>query len=203
MHYNRHSFHYVPLFLILYFNLSIYNLIILSYYISFTRRRIMPQLFPNCAACQFQVPLKERSINATIPASEIAAAAVSTQQRIWNTVRLPASEYTMNLAALHVYTAPTLPIGVNWNQGSDRAVAGVVRSDVPSHASSTRHSITRCRPGSTSAPGAGVDVKHGSYDRYLARLKGRSAVCAQTSPKVAATPFQGNKTRSYGVASCS
>lgn len=162
----------------------------------------MPQLFPNCPACKFQVPLKERNINATIPASEIAEAAVSTQRKIWNTVRLPASEYTMNRAVLHVYTEPTLPIGVNWNQSSDRAVAGVVRADVPSHASSTRHSITRCRPGSTSAPGSGVDVKHGSYDRYLARLKGRAAVCSQTSPKVAAAPIQGNKTRSYGVASC-
>lgn len=163
----------------------------------------MPQLFPNCAACNFQVPLKNRNINTTIPASEIAAATVGTQKRIWNTVRVPASEYTMNLGALHVYTRPTLPIGVNWNQGSDRAVAGIVRADVPTHASSTRHSITRCRPGSTSAPGAGVDVKHGSYDRYLARLKGRSSVCSQTSPKVAATPIQGNKTQSYWVATCS
>ena len=162
----------------------------------------MPQLFPNCAACQFQVPLKERNINTTIPASDVAASAISTQQRIWNTVRIPASEYTMNRAVLHVYTYPTLPIGVNWNQSSDRAVAGIVRTDVPTHASSTRRSITRMRPGSTSAPGTGVDVKHGSYDRYLARLKGRSAVCTQTSPKVAATPIQGNKTRSYGVASC-
>ena len=29
------------------------------------------------------------------------------------------------------------------------------------------------RPGSTSAPGVGVDIKHNSYDRYLAKLKGR------------------------------
>ena len=160
----------------------------------------MPQLFPNCPACQFIVPVKERNINATIPASSVAAAAVSTQQKIWNTVRVPASEYTMNRAALNVYTAPTLPIGVNWNQYSDRAVAGVVHSNVPSHASSTHRSITRCRPGSTSAPGAGVDVKHGSYDRYLARLKGRSVLRTQAPEKAAATPLQGNKTQSYGVA---
>ena len=160
----------------------------------------MPQLFPNCPACQFIVPVKDRNINATIPASNITPAAVSTQQKIWNTVRVPASEYTMNRAALHVYTAPTLPIGVNWNQYSDRAVAGVVHSNVPSHASSTHRSITRCRPGSTSAPGAGVDVKHGSYDRYLARLKGKSVLRTQAPAKAAATPLQGNKTQSYGVA---
>jgi hypothetical protein len=160
----------------------------------------MPQLFPNCPACQFIAPVKERNIDTTIPASNIASAAVSTQQKIWNTVRVPASEYTMNRAALHVYTAPTLPIGVNWNQYSDRAVAGVVHANVPSHASSTHRSITRCRPGSTSAPGAGVDVKHGSYDRYLARLKGRSVLRTQAPAKAAATPLNGNKTQSYGVA---
>ena len=160
----------------------------------------MPQLFPNCPSCNFQVPLKERNINTTIPSSNITPAAVATQQRIWNTVRVPASEYTMNRAALHVYTAPTLAIGVNWNQYSDRAVAGIVHSNVPSHASSTHHSLTRCRPGSTSAPGAGVDVKHGSYDRYLARLKGRSALRTQAPAKAAAKPLEGNKTQRYGIA---
>ena len=160
----------------------------------------MPQLFPNCTSCKFNVPLKERNINTTIPASNITPAAVATQQRIWNTVRVPASEYTMNRAALHVYTAPTLAIGVNWNQYSDRAVAGVVHSNVPSHGSSTRHSLTRMRPGSSSAPGAGVDVKHGSYDRYLARLKGRSVLRTQAPAKAAATPVEGNKTQKYGIA---
>lgn len=160
----------------------------------------MPQLFPNCPACAFIVPVKDRNINNTVPASNIASAAVSTQQKIWNTVRVPASEYTMNRAALHVYTAPTLPSGVNWNQYSDRAVAGVVHSNVPSHASSTRHSITRMRPGSTSAPGAGVDVKHGSYDRYLARLKGRCVLRTQAPAKAAAKPLEGNKTQKYGIA---
>jgi len=106
----------------------------------------------------------------------------------------------MNRAALNVYTAPTLSTGVNWNQSSDRAVAGVVHSNVPTYGSSTHQSITRMRPGSTSAPGAGVDVKHGSYDRYLARLKGRSALRTQSAGKAAANPVQGNKTQSYGIA---
>lgn len=158
------------------------------------------QLFEGCPSCKFIVPVKERNILYTIPASTIAGAAVSTQQKIWNTVRIPASEYTMNRAALNVYTPPTLATGVNWNQYSDRAVPGIVRANVPTHASSTRHSITRMRPGSTSAPGSGVDVKHGSYDRYLARLKGRSVLRTQSSASAAATPLQGNKTQSYGVA---
>jgi hypothetical protein len=106
----------------------------------------------------------------------------------------------MNRAALHVYTVPTLATRVNWNQYSDRAVAGIVHSNVPSHGSSTRHSLTRMRPGSTSAPGAGVDVKHGSYDRYLARLKGRSVLRTQAPAKAAAAPLEGNKTQKYGIA---
>ncbi len=160
----------------------------------------MPQLLPNCPVCKLIAPVKERNIDTTIPVSSVASAAVSTQQKIWNTVRVPASEYTMNRAALHVYTAPTLPIGVNWNQYSDRAVAGVVHANVPSHASSTHRSITRCRPGSTSAPGTGVDVKHGSYDRYLARLKGKSVLRTQAPAKAAAKPLEGNKTQNYGIA---
>ena len=102
-------------------------------------------------------------------------------KRIENTVRVPSSEYTMNKSALNVYTPPKSQFAyVNWNQMSDRAVPGVTRSVVPPHGNSTKHSLTRLRPGSTSAPGKGVDMKHGSYDRYLARLKGKSVI--RTSP---------------------
>ena len=102
-------------------------------------------------------------------------------KRIENTVRVPSSEYTLNKSTLNVYTPPKSRFAyVNWNQMSDRAVPGVTRSVVPSHGNSTKHSLTRMRPGSTSAPGKGVDMKHGSYDRYLARLKGRSVL--RTSP---------------------
>jgi len=159
----------------------------------------MPRLFTNCPSSKFILPVKERNID-RLPTSEVAAAAVSTQQKIWNTVRVPASEYTMNRAVLNVYTTPTLSTGVNWNQSSDRAVAGVVHSNVPTYGNSTHQSITRMRPGSTSAPGSGVDIKHGSYDRYLARLKGRSALRTQAAGKAAANPLQGNKTQSYGIA---
>jgi hypothetical protein len=100
---------------------------------------------------------------------------------IENTVRVPSSEYTMNKSALNVYIPPQVNptkslYGVNWNQMSDRAVPGVVKTNVPSYGNSTRTSLTRMRPGSTSAAGKGVDIKHGSYDRYLARLKGKSVL---------------------------
>lgn len=43
----------------------------------------------------------------------------------------------------------------------------------------------------------GVDVKHNSYDRYLAKLK---AGKLKTSPKQSSTnPIMGNKTQKYGM----
>jgi len=119
---------------------------------------------------------------------------------IENTVRVPSSEYTMNKSALNVYVSPKLNpqkslYGVNWNQMSDRAVPGVLQKNVPSHGNSTRSSLTRMRPGSTSAAGKGVDIKHGSYDRYLARLKGKSVL--RTSP---ATNPLNSKSINWGIA---
>ena len=121
-------------------------------------------------------------------------------KRIENTVRVPSSEYTMNKSALNVYTPSQSQFAhVNWNQMSDRAVPGITRSVVPSHGNSTRTSLTRMRPGSTSAPGKGVDMKHGSYDRYLARLKGKSVI--RTSPDPNSAQVSNNaKSVKWGIA---
>ena len=135
-------------------------------------------------------------------------ASVSTQKRIQHTVRVDGSEYTMNKGALTVYTRPVSTYqNVNWNQMSDRAVPGVVHRNVPSHGSSTRSSITRMRPGSMSAPSTaaqgskGVDMKHGSYDRYLAKLKGKKPLRTETQSSTAnVVPQYGNKTRVFGIA---
>ena len=127
------------------------------------------------------------------------ASADATQRRIQNTVRVSQSEYLENLAGLNVYTPAVAKYGfVNWNQGSDRAEPGRVQRNVPSHgANSTKTSITRMRPGSCSAAGQGVDIKHGSYARYLARIKGRGPYRTETQP---VAPVQGNKTKKYGIA---
>lgn len=128
-----------------------------------------------------------------------ASSAYATQRRIQNTVRVSQSEYLENLAGLNVYTHPLAKYGfVNWNQGSDRAEPGRVLRNVPSHnANSTKTSVTRMRPGSCSAAGQGVDIKHGSYARYLARIKGRGPYRTQAVP--APVPIQGNKTKKYGI----
>jgi len=125
-----------------------------------------------------------------------------TQKRIWNTVRVPASEYVMNLGSLTVYEQPNASYAnVNWNQYSDRALPGnsLVSNItiVPSHGNSTKSSITRLRPGSLKPGGKGVDIKHGSYDRYLARLKGKGPLRTQTVTKTPA--LYGAKIKAYGI----
>lgn len=112
-------------------------------------------------------------------------------KRIYNTVGVSSSIYTMNLGALNAYEVPNTKYeivnvagtnyqvspGVNWNQMSDRqrphiqvAVSG---SGTNPGGNSTKRTITRCRPGALSPGGSGVDIKHNSYDRYLNRIKGK------------------------------
>lgn len=104
------------------------------------------------------------------------------QKIIQNTVRVPASMFTMNLGALSVYQAPTGPLGVNWNQMSDRAIPHEQTATAPRNASSTKRSVTRLRPGALSPGGVGVDIKHNSYDRYLARIKGKGPLRREINP---------------------
>ena len=124
-------------------------------------------------------------------ASDNPASQYQKQKLIQNTVRVQASLYTMNLAGLSGYQSPLsnsqfveqngsvylVPPKVYWNQMSDRAKPAnqVVKigSGSTYHGSSTRHSITRHRPGAMSPGGVGCDIKHNSYDRYLNRLKGK------------------------------
>jgi len=111
---------------------------------------------------------------------------------IQNQVRVPSSEYMMNIGALSVYQRPEfryqdipavggsyylVPPGVNWNQMSDRKephIQKVVTSSGSTYGgNSLRRSLVRLRPGAMSPGGMGVDIKHNSYDRYLNRLKGK------------------------------
>lgn len=125
-----------------------------------------------------------------------------TQKRIWNNVGVSESEYIMNRISLEIYEKPSKTYNnVNWNQSSDRALPA--NSDVshmrivPSHGNSTKTSITRARPGACAPGEYGVDIKHGSYARYLARLKGKGPL--RTQQVSAPTPLMGNKTKSYGI----
>jgi hypothetical protein len=134
-----------------------------------------------------------RSCNNNLSSND-PASQYQRQKIIQNTVRVPSSLYTMNLAGLSAYKKPLntpqfveqngsgyiAPAKVYWNQMSDRPrpanQVAKVASGSSYHTSSTRHTITRLRPGAMSPGGVGVDIKHNSYDRYLNRLKGKSAL---------------------------
>ena len=115
------------------------------------------------------------------------------QKKIQNQVRNYASLYPDSYAALSVQgpfigNPNNKPLGlyfnVNWNQSSDRNQPGVVTRNVPSRGNSTKYSITRNRPGSMSAGGPnakGVDIKHNSYARYMAKKKAQNI---RESPKI-------------------
>jgi len=115
---------------------------------------------------------------------------------IQNTVRVPSSLYVHDLGALTTYQRPDPRYGVNWNQMSDRAVRHVQPNIVTGgsfyHGSSTKHTITRCRPGAGCPGGSGVDIKHNSYDRYLNRLKGKGPVRRGVVPPNFGTPLPFN-----------
>jgi hypothetical protein len=137
------------------------------------------------------------------------------QKLIQNTVRVMASLYTMNLAGLSGYQKPLnrsqlveqagtpyiAPARVYWNQMSDRAQPANQVTKVASgstyHTSSTRHTITRHRPGAMSPGGVGVDIKHNSYDRYLNKIKGRAPLRRGIIPPNYGEPIPFN--RAYPV----
>ena len=129
------------------------------------------------------------------------------QKIIQNTVRVPSSLFTMNLGALSVYQRPDLKYrmvdisgstyivspGVNWNQMSDRKEPHIQVATTASgstyHSSSTKRTITGPRPGAMSPGGAGVDIKHNSYDRYLNRLKGKAPLRRGVIPPDFGIPY--------------
>jgi hypothetical protein len=117
-------------------------------------------------------------------------------KRIYNTVGVASSVYTMNLGGLNAYEVPNskyetvnvagsnylVSPGVNWNQMSDRRRPhiqfssqphGTIRAGSLLKRSSARY-LPGLKPGVYSPGGSGVDIKHNSYDRYLNRLKGRA-----------------------------
>jgi hypothetical protein len=125
------------------------------------------------------------------------------QKIIWNQVRIASSQLTSAKQAVNVVgcgpNTPTIAnANVNWNQSSDRANASIQRVYRPTNGNSTRSSITRERPGSQSPGGKGVDVKHNSYDRYLARKKTPALLTEVTT----SIPIKGNKTKKIGLVMC-
>jgi len=151
-----------------------------KYLIEKNSKNIQMQCKMNCS----------RNFNRNLAGNDIASQ-YQRQKIIQNTVRVKSSLYTMNLAGLSGYQKPLnvpqlveqagtqyfVPAKTYWNQMSDRARPSnqvtKVASGAAYHSSSTRHTITRNRPGAMSPGGIGVDIKHNSYDRYLNKIKGK------------------------------
>lgn len=108
-------------------------------------------------------------------------------RRAYNYVRVPTSLYMSSLNGATVFRGS---FGMRWNQSSDRLLKHVGTAVVPSRGSSTRSSVTRHRPGSGSPGGAGVDIKHNSFQRYLNRKKGAT---------VPSDPYVGDKVNPKAV----
>ena len=124
-------------------------------------------------------------------------------RRNWNVARIPASEFSMNLGAFHVFTGSRIN-GQTWNQSSDRAVEHVTKNPVPSHGNSTKTSITRPRPGALRPGGKGVDIKHNSYARYMNRLKGKAMIAGPyVGDKVKPNAVVNNKVQKLNSINCS
>lgn len=121
----------------------------------------------------------QRCLGCVNPTDPVAV--FQNQQRIWNTVRIDFSQYLMNKASLTAYE-PSEKNRVNWNQQSDRVRPHIQLTVVPSHGNSTKHSITRNRPGAGSPGGIGCDIKFNSYARYLNRIKGRAPLRRESKP---------------------
>ena len=116
---------------------------------------------------------------------------------IQNTVRVYGSLYTANLGSLTAYTKPTAAThGVCWNQMSDRPVPSVQRATIPTGYNTSmnrRHtSVTSSKPGCQTPGGAGCDIKHNSYDRYLNRLKGKGPLRRGPIPPTFGAPIPFN-----------
>ena len=131
------------------------------------------------------------------------------QKKIWKQTGAAPSMFMGNLTALVVEGPQDCPSGnpltnaplkkfayVNWNQSSDRATPSQGIRRVPTRGNSTRTTITSNRPGAAAAGGEGVDVKHNSYARYLARKKGK---VFRTNDIIAGPPRFGNKTQTYNI----
>lgn len=125
-----------------------------------------------------------------------------TQKRIWKQVRTYSSLFTMAKSSANVTSSNNLPMptfaNVNWNQSSDRNHYSIQNLIVPSRGNSTKHSITRERPGSCSTGGKGVDIKHNSYNRYLNRCKSK---LVRNQCTIKDIPIHGNKKQTFGLLS--
>jgi hypothetical protein len=114
----------------------------------------------------------------------------------------------MNIGALNAYQLPDkIYHDVYWKQMSDRKIPHIQNNIVPT-TKGRHHSYTWHRPCCQSPGGKGVDMKHGSYDRYLNKIKGKQPLRRGIIPPITPTiifnradPIYGGKTFKTNIVS--
>lgn len=126
------------------------------------------------------------------------------QKRIQKQTGVSSSTYNNNLVPYQVtknqgnYKSQGLPNFAS--QASDRNKPSGLTSRhqiINRNTSSLHGSRTSLKPGSLAPPNNGVDVKHGSYDRHLAKLKAKSL--KPRSSTINQNPTYGNKQNNISI----
>ena len=169
----------------------------LVYNVQYAKQLGVPPHYYRYRSCNPNFPNRtQTSVGGFTPADQYQKLKI-----IQDTVRLYGSLYTANLGPLTAYKQPLNDpqkgfYGVCWNQMSDRPVPSVQRASIPTgYATSMnrRHtSVTSSKPGSQTPGGAGCDIKHNSYDRYLNRLKGKAPMRRGVVPQKFGKPIPFN-----------
>ena len=112
---------------------------------------------------------------------------IQIQKKLQNQLGVHSSLFSMNLASLYVgndISNNNFPVRFQFNQ-SDRLLP---------------HGIKRINAVKTSIkPNYGVDIKHGSYDRYLNRKKSQYLKTENKNVLTNQQPKWGNKTQMFGL----
>ena len=124
---------------------------------------------PRCIACfNFTNQTQQQAYNKGNTRNKL----INTNKKIQHVVGVSESEYISNfqsavvsngsrLSPVQIINSPPSYGAGTWNQASDRS-------------SPAGSQIKKPKTGSSIHVGIGVDVKHNSYARYLARLKGKN-----------------------------
>jgi len=129
--------------------------------------------FSQVSNCQNNFDNSNSLFNIKIPATLYidSSNVLQRQKQIQNVVGVKSSLYTNNLVSLYVNEISGT-VYKPWNNASDRIL---------------QHGVGRNK---------GIDIKHNSYDRYLARKKSQYLKTEQSNNFV---PKYGNKTMKFGL----
>ena len=126
----------------------------------------------------------------------------TTQKKIQKQTGVSSSTYNNNLVPYQVtkgqHNYKNQLNGSGVSQASDRNKSSAANMQIINrNTSSLRGSRTSLKPGSLAPPINGVDVKHGSYDRHLAKLKAKS-LKPQSLPSLPPAKY-GNKQNNISI----